>query len=144
MRSPLIAAILLLAAPLLAQSYSNGAMFEPANPYGPGNIETPQYHLGSGDQPAVVTIPPVVVEESELPSYEPAVDNVPPASTALLATRHFDFIVSPVQKIVAGSMEDTSISLGDYARQLRAEKPHAPTPNAMSLPLNEPNPAPCP
>jgi hypothetical protein len=33
-------------------------------------------------------------------------------------------------------MGDTSISLGDYARQLRAEKQKAPTPDSMSQPTN--------
>ena len=60
------------------------------------------------------------------------VSNATPASTELLSTRHFDYIVSPVVKVVPGSMEDTSISLGDYARQLRAEKQNKPSPNAMA------------
>jgi hypothetical protein len=89
----------------------------------------------------VITVPPVVeVASGEhfATSPEPPVSNAPPASTELLATRHFDFITSPVDQATPGSMEDTSISLGEYARKLRAQKQAAAisraTPNAMSQP----------
>jgi hypothetical protein len=131
MRSFLIAVTLLLAAPLLAQYDSAGTGI----PYSPGAIQTPHYHLGSGGEPSVMTIPPVVLEDGNVSPYESEGGNAPPASTTLLATRHFDFIVSP-DKVVPGSMEDTSISLGDYARQLRAAKSAAPTPDSMARPLD--------
>jgi hypothetical protein len=84
--------------------------------------------------PSVVQVPPVLIEEEGASSYAPGVGNTTPASTDLLASRHFDYIVSPLDNIVPGSMEDTSISLGDYARQFRAGKTHAPTPDAMARP----------
>jgi hypothetical protein len=126
MRTLLIAVTLLLAAPLLAQNSDY--------PYAPGNIETPHVQLGSASEPSIVRVSPVVVEETAGEPAEARVSNATPASTELLASRHFDYLVSPVNKIVPGSMEDTSISLGDYARQLRAEKSHAPMPDAMAHP----------
>jgi hypothetical protein len=130
MRGILIAVCVLLTAPLSAQnvySYSGSA-------FAPGNITTPKIQLGSDIQPSVIQVAPVVVDESPGVPYEAAVGNATPASTELLSTRHFDYIVSPVQEIVRGSMEDASISLGDYARQLRAEKQTKPSPNAMAQP----------
>ncbi len=129
MRSLLIAVVLLLAAPLFAQNtgYSE-------NGYSPGVIQTPKIQLGTDLEPSVVTVPPVVVDESATQPLAPTVSNATPASTELLSTRHFDYIVSPVTEIVPGSMADTSISLGDYARQLRAEKHNKPSPDAMAQP----------
>jgi hypothetical protein len=86
-------------------------------------------------QPTVIDVAPVVVDEAPVPSSSiPRVSNATPASVELLSTRHFDYIVSPVEQIVPGSMEDLSVSLGDYARQLRAEKQNKPSPNAMAQP----------
>jgi len=69
---------------------------------------------------------------------QPAESNAPPASTQLLASRHFDFITSPLDAITPGSMADTSVSLGEYARRLRmqrqAKATAKPTPNAMAKP----------
>jgi hypothetical protein len=131
MRGILIPVVLLLAAPLLAQNsyvYSDNA-------YTPGNITTPRIRLGSDMQPTVIDVAPVVVDEAPVPSSSiPRVSNATPASVELLSTRHFDYIVSPVEQIVPGSMEDLSVSLGDYARQLRAEKQNKPSPNAMAQP----------
>jgi hypothetical protein len=92
----------------------------------PGYVYTPEVHLGSATEPSTITVPPVV-EVNGSPS-EPEVSNAPPASTELLSTRHFDFIVSPIAPSPAtrGSMADTSISLGEYARQLRAQKQASP------------------
>jgi hypothetical protein len=130
MRGILIAVSVLLAAPLAAQNvspYSGSA-------YTPGNITTPKIQLGSDIQPSVIQIAPVVVDESPGVAPEAGASNATPASTELLSTRHFDYIVSPVQDIVRGSMEDASISLGDYARRLRAEKQTRPSPDAMAQP----------
>jgi hypothetical protein len=126
MRALLITAALLVATPLLAQNYGNV--------YAPGAIETPTIHLGSGGEPSIITVPPVVVEQAPGEASGLRVSNATPASTELLASRHFDYIVSPVNNIVSGSMEDSSLSLGDYARQLRAEKAHTPMPDAMANP----------
>jgi hypothetical protein len=93
----------------------------PVIPY--ESIYTPEIHLGSATEPSTITVPPVVEVTSQ--PAEPQVSNAPPASTALLATRHFDFITSPLDEVTPGSMEDTSISLGDYARQLRAQRQQA-------------------
>ncbi len=103
----------------------------------PGVIYTPEIKLGSATQPSVVTVPPI---EEVVPSPAPYVSNAPPASTALLSTRNFDFIVSP-EDIIPGSMEDTSISLGTYARELRAEKQNSPLPNAIAIPPPESAPS---
>lgn len=105
------------------------------------SLYTPEIQLGSATQPSTITVPPVIeVPGGELPTQqpEPQVSNAPPASTAQLSTRHFDFIVSPLDKITPGSMEDTSFSLGEYARQLRAKKQAAADgkapPGAMTQP----------
>jgi hypothetical protein len=111
----LLSAALILAAPLLAQA--------------PTNIYTPEVHIGSATEPSTVTVPLVMeVPGAQLNAespFEPEEDNAPPASTELLATRHFDFITSPVEGVIyspSGHMADTTISLGEYARQLRAQK----------------------
>jgi hypothetical protein len=56
------------------------------------SIYTPEIHLGGANQPSTITVPPVVQLSAE--PAEPQVSNAPPASTALLSSRHFDFIVS--------------------------------------------------
>jgi hypothetical protein len=70
------------------------------------------------------------------PPSEPYVSNAPPASTELLATRHFDYIVSPLELgfDLHGNMSDTSVSLGEYARQLRAQKQKDSLPNSVEHP----------
>jgi hypothetical protein len=110
----IVAAVLLLASGL-------GAQTVPTNTYGP--LYTPEIHLGSANEPSTITAPPVVVEVPGQ-TVEPEVSNAPPASTELLSSRHFDFIVSPVSESVSthGNIADTTISLGEYARQLRAQK----------------------
>ncbi len=135
MRIPLIAAHLIctlaLAGPLLAQTQNSVTLV----PLGvPSNIYTPEIQLGSATQPAIVTVPPI---EAAVPVPEINVSNAPPASTALLSTRHFDFIVSP-DDVVPGSIEDTSISLGEYARQLRAAKQRSPLPDAVPNAIGNP------
>jgi hypothetical protein len=131
MKTVLIAAALLLTAPLLGQD--NGNAYEPPGMLGPV-VETPHVQLGSDNQPSIVTVPPVIVQGGESQTVAPGGNNAAPANLDLLASRHFDYIVSPLNKVVPGSMEDTSISLGDYARQLRAGKQSAPTPGAMAAP----------
>lgn len=108
----------------------------------PSNIYTPEIHLGSATEPSTVTVPPVEeIPASPSSPFEPVyVSNAPPASTALLGTRHFDFIVAPGER--PGSMEDNSISLGDYARELRAEKQKSSLPNAIGGPTNAPSNSP--
>lgn len=115
----IVAALLLLAPGLSAQTV-------PASTYGP--LYTPEIHLGSANEPSTITVPPVVME---IPGQtaEPEVSNAPPASTELLASRHFDFIVSPVLESISthGNMADSTVSLGEYARQLREQRKTAPT-----------------
>jgi hypothetical protein len=120
-----------LAAPLLAQSSSAYTV-----PLTPGTLYAPEIHLGSATEPSTITAPPI--EEIPATPTQPYVSNAPPASTELLATRHFDFVTSP-EKVVPGSMEDTSISLGEYARQLRAEKQMQRTPSATPNAIASPN-----
>jgi len=107
-------AALLLAAPAYAQTY--------------GSIYTPEIHIGPATTPSTVTVPPIEFVPG-IPDEAP-VSDVPPASTALLAQRHFDFGVSPTEGLdfaPQGSMYDPSFNLGDYARQLRAQKKKAAT-----------------
>jgi len=111
-RTVLIAAFSMFACALMAQN---------SPPLSYGSIRTAEIQLGSGTTPTVITVPPVV-EVSGSRAEEAQVGNAPPASTEQLAMRHFDFIASPVASFSPGSMADTSISLGEYARQLRAQK----------------------
>jgi hypothetical protein len=117
MKRTLFIAALLFAPALSAQS---------PQPIPLTSIYTPEIHLGSATEPSTITVPPLV----EVPAQpaEAPVSNAPPASTNLLASRHFDFITSPLSNAVPGSMSDTSISLGEYARRLRARKHMAATP----------------
>lgn len=124
----LIAALLL--APALAAQNTQITTF--------GSIRTPIILLGSGTTPTIITNPPFVeVPSTELytPSTEPEVSNAPPANTELLSTTHFDFILSPLDGVlytIHGHMSDTSFSLGEYARQLRANRRK--TPDLSSAP----------
>lgn len=100
-------------------------------------VYTPEIRLGSATEPSIVTVPPI--EEVTPNPPEEHVSSAPPASTELLSTRHFDFITAPMAEALPGSMEDTSISLGEYARQLRAAKEKSllpSTPNAIAQPAN--------
>lgn len=116
MRCTILIAALLLTPPLLAQDSETRTYLPPG---APAQIYTPEIQLGSATVPSTVTVPPI---EQIIPSASEYVSNAPPASTALLAERHFDFVVAPMRQALPGSMEDTSISLGEYARQLRAQK----------------------
>lgn len=125
---PLIAA-LLFAMPLAAQIYEA--------PWSPGNIYTPEIRLGSATVPSTVTVPPVELitpfpPEAYFPP-EPYASYPPPADTDLLATRHFDYLISPVAEFFPGSMQDTSISLGEYCRRLRKQHASA-NPNVIPQP----------
>jgi hypothetical protein len=132
----LLACALWLAGPLLAQySSTPGASGYPAL-YGAPAIYAPEIHLGSAYEPTTITVPSEAIAISPVPA-PPNVSNAPPASTELLSTRHFDFITSPLDQAMPGSMEDTSISLGEYARQLRAQKQQpfpSTVPNAIAGP----------
>jgi hypothetical protein len=139
----LLACTLLLAGATLAAQITGSQNPGTYVPVGvPSNIYTPEIHLGSATEPSTVTVPPVEeIPASPSSPFEPVyVSNAPPASTALLGTRHFDFIVAPEER--PGSMEDTSISLGDYARELRAEKQKSSLPNAIGSPTNAPSNSP--
>lgn len=119
-----------LAIPLAAQTTEEIYTSPPQGT--PGIVYTPEIQLGSADRPAIVTEPPVIEEIPGLP-LPPPESNVTPSSTALLSTRHFDYITSPMD-VIFGSMEDTAVSLGEYARKLREEKKNSPTPNAIGNP----------
>jgi hypothetical protein len=107
---------LLFALPLMAQSVS-----VPYAPWAsPDMIYTPEIHIGSATEPSTITVPPV---EELIPNISATeISRAAPAGTALMARRNFDYVVSPLEQDVPGSMEDTSLSLGNYARQLRAGK----------------------
>jgi hypothetical protein len=126
MKSSVIAAVLLSASSVGAQSV-------PVFPYGP--LYTPEIHLGSATTPSTITEAPVVVVVRGQDA-EPVISNAPPASTELLATRHFDFIVSSALELISpqGNMTDNSISLGEYSRQLRAQKQKKSAPGPAARP----------
>jgi hypothetical protein len=125
MRLPFFAALLgvalvLAPAPLLAQAYTI---------YAPGIVETPHIHLGSATEPSVVQVPPVVVEQSGLPVLGPPSDDYDSENTsAMYARGEFDYLVAPTGELFPGSMADTSISLGEYAREVRSHKGQDPPP----------------
>lgn len=134
MSRTLLIASLLLAPPLTAQVITPYVTF--------GSIRTPQIQMGSNTTPTIINVPPVVeisgVQGFDVPA-EAQVSYAPPARTELLATRHFDFVVSLVESRYSpqGNMADTSINLGEYARQLRAQKQAKttpPTPGSMAQP----------
>ena len=106
----------LFVAPLMAQ----GTGDTPAPPLIGQTIYTPGIHIGSASPASTMSLPRM--EEPVPNAPEATARGALPADTALLATRHFDYIISPLDEIIPGSMEDSSMSLGDYARQLRAEK----------------------
>lgn len=124
-------AVLLFAAPLLYPQ--SDATYIPLPPGVPGVVYTPQIQLGSVDRPAIVTVQPIIQRVLGL-EPEPQESNAIPASTELLSTRHFDFVAAPFSVAQPGSMGDTSISLGEYARKLRAERQNQPKPDVITNP----------
>ncbi len=134
MRLSLFTAVLVLvviafSAPSPAQSYGIYAPgFYAPGYYGP-IVGTPEIHLGSATEPSIVRIPPVLVETPlprfELPGEYTEGEFAPPTSAAMRGS--FDYLVSPVGELYPGSMGDDSVSLGEYARELRSQK-HGPPP----------------
>jgi hypothetical protein len=125
---------------LIAALFAAPALCAQSIPYvPPTSIYTPEIHIGSATEPSTITMSPVVEVPAE--SVEATASNVQPASTSLLATRHFDYVVSPLDRVTPGSMADTSISLGEYARKLRAQREEAKanrtntTPDSMARPV---------
>jgi hypothetical protein len=86
---------------------------------GYGYLQTPEIQLGGDLTPTIVKIPEVITE-TQGETAAPLASEAAPANPELLANIHFDYIVAPEEKVMPGSLEDTSISLGEYARQLRA------------------------
>jgi hypothetical protein len=126
MRIPYFPALLglavLLSVPLLAQGYGYGV-------YAPGII-TPEVHLGSLYEPSVVTLPPVLVETPELPiagGYAPPY-GMEPEAPGIERPEGFDYLISPTSEFFPGNMADASISLGEYARELRSRPREGPPP----------------
>lgn len=120
MRTLFIAALaVLLSAPLLAQRG-----YAQSNEPGPPASSNQVMPYGSGSTSSDGSA------EQEAGSY----DLRYPYNLQILSQRHFDFVVAPQTKPRRGSMEDTSISLGEYARKLRAEKQKAAKPAPQPLP----------
>lgn len=111
--------VLLLSAPLLGQTYSI---------YVPGLVQTPQIHLGIAGEPSVIAIPPVIAVQPGLPIGPPLGDFEPQPEPEM-----FDYLVDPSGALFPGSMADASISLGEYARELRAHKGEGPPPIHMEV-----------
>ncbi len=135
--SVLVAFVMVFSAPSPAQmptygygSYGNYGIYAPGF-YAPGYsgpiVETPEIHLGSATEPSIVRIPPVITQ-TPLPRFElPAGYDETEAVTTAAMPGYFEFIVSPAGAYYPGSMDDGSVSLGEYARQLRSQK-HGPPP----------------
>jgi hypothetical protein len=111
------------------------------SPYLPGIVKTPEIQLGDGNRPSVVNVPPVVVVSQGVDSYDewapeegtaqpyapPPPAGAPPGMAPGMGGPYFfDYLVSPVGYCLPGSMEDSSISLGEYARELRSRPPGPP------------------
>ena len=139
MRLSLLTAVLVLvvivSTPSPAQmngTYGTYGIYAPGF-YAPGYygpiVGTPEIHLGSATEPSIVRVPPVIVETPlprfELPA-EPMEGEYAPSTTAAMYGG-FDYLVSPMAELYPGSMGDNSISLGEYARELRSQK-HGPPP----------------
>ncbi len=90
----------------------------------PSTLHVPEAHPGSPAKPSTVAVPHAAKQLESGSRLLPETSPAAPASTELLATRHFDFIVSPIAPAPSprGTMADSSISLGEYARRLRAGK----------------------
>ena len=89
------------------------------------------------------------VESGEsAPEQPPETSEAPADNGAQPAGRPFDFIIARGDGVsynpLKGSMEDNSISLGEYCRRLRLQKkPHtAPTPLPPPAPMSHPTPPP--
>ena len=136
--SLLVVLVMIFSAPAPAQmptygygSYGNYGIYSPGF-YAPGYygpiVGTPEIHLGSATEPSIVRIPPVIVQTAlprfETPEY--AANETGPVTTAAMRG-YFEYIVSPAGAYYPGSMDDSSVSLGEYARQLRSQK-HGPPP----------------
>jgi hypothetical protein len=130
MRLPIFAAlfgtaVLLAPPPMRAQAYAAPGYY----------VETPEVHLGSATEPSVLQIPPLLIEQPGLPippppladEYESA--NQPP----MCAPAQFDYLVAPTGELFPGSMADSSISLGEYARELRSHKGEGPPPIHLDI-----------
>ena len=134
----LVLVVLIFSAPLPAQVYGTAPSTGTYGTYGiyapgfyaPGYlgpiVGTPEIHLGSATEPSIVRIPPVIME-TPLPRFEAPEYAASEGVTTAAMPRAFDFVVSPVGAYYPGSMDDSSVSLGDYARQLRSQK-HGPPP----------------
>jgi hypothetical protein len=145
MRLTLLTAVLVLvvlvSAPSPAQmsgaygtgSYGTYGIYAPGF-YAPGYygpiVGTPEIHLGSATEPSIVRIPPVIVQ-TPLPRFEAPEYAESEPVTAAAMRGGFDFVVSPVGAYYPGSMDDSSVSLGEYARQLRSQK-HGPPPIVLT------------
>jgi len=119
------AVALLSSAPLQAQAYGV---------YAPGLV-TPEIHLGSADEPTVVKVPPVVVQQPGLAPYGAAPEEFQPEeqSAEPMPALAFDYLVSPTSEFFPGSIADNSVSLGEYARELRAHKGEGPPPVHLDI-----------
>ena len=139
----LVLVVIAISAPSAAQmqtygygSYGNYGIYAPGF-YAPGYygpiVGTPEIHLGSATEPSIVRIPPVIVQ-TPLPNFglgpEYAEAQAEPVTTAAMQG-NFDFLVSPVGAFYPGSMADGSVSLGDYAREIRSQK-HGPPPIVLT------------
>ena len=146
LRALLIAA-LLIASPLLAQT--SGDLSAPVTHLGSATVsatasqtpaqaapletqpgtDTPVIHLGSATVSA--TVPQTPVEAVPVETIDDR-DNIARldarlVSPSLLAASRFERVDSPTNPtaITRGNMADTSISLGEYARKLRAQQKRA-------------------
>ena len=133
----LVLAVLAVSVPSAAQTNGTFGAYGIYAPgfYAPGYygpiVGTPEIHLGSATEPSIVRIPPVIVQTPlprfELPAEYPEAE---PVTTAEMRGG-FDYLVSPVGAYFSGSMDDSSVSLGEYARQLRSQK-HGPPPIVLT------------
>jgi hypothetical protein len=133
----LVLIVLVFSAPSPAQTngtYGAYGIYAPGF-YAPGYygpvVGTPEIHLGSATEPSIVRIPPVIMQ-TPLPRFEPpeGYAESEPVTTAAM-NGSFDYLVSPVGAYFPGSMDDNSVSLGEYARQLRSQK-HGPPPIVLT------------
>ena len=124
--SALVLVVVAFTLPSSAQMYGYGnyaGFYDPF--YGP--IMTPEIHLGSATEPSLVRLPPVFVA-TPLPGFPGEYGETEPGDmTAAAMHGGFDYLVSPVGAYYFGSMDDSSVSLGDYAREIRSQK-HGPPP----------------